>query len=69
MIMKLKLWHAILAGLQIVTAGTALASFIGEKPAALIVLAVGAVQVGLGTYVGDPAQSTPPAPPAGGTPS
>ncbi len=40
--MSVRLVHAILAGLQILTAGTALADVIGPRWAALIALVVGA---------------------------
>lgn len=42
---------SVLAGLQILTAGTALADVIGDKPAGLIVLAIAAVQAGMSFYV------------------
>lgn len=42
--------HAVLAGLQILTGGTALADLIGVRTFALVVLAVGAVQASLATY-------------------
>ena len=42
---------SVLAGLQILTAGTALADVIGAQTAGLIVLAVAAVQAGMSFYV------------------
>jgi hypothetical protein len=42
---------SVLAGLQILTAGTALADVIGKDVAGLIVLAVAAVQAGMSFYV------------------
>lgn len=46
------LLFAITAGLQSMTAGAGLATFIGSKPAGLIALLVGALQLGLTTYEG-----------------
>lgn len=48
--MTIRIIHAILAGLQILTAGSALADVIGERWAALIALMVGAVQAGVAAY-------------------
>lgn len=42
---------SILAGLQILTAGAALGDIVGPKPAAMLVLAVAAVQGGMSFYV------------------
>lgn len=42
---------SVLAGLQILTAGTVLAEVIGAQTAGLVVLAVAAVQAGMSFYV------------------
>lgn len=45
------IFMSILAGLQVLTAGTALADIIGVELAGLLVLAVAALQIGLQFYV------------------
>lgn len=42
---------SILAGLQVLTGGTALADIIGKDAAGLIILAIAAIQVGMTFYV------------------
>lgn len=48
--MWLRVITAVLAALQIVTAGTALADYIGPKAAGLAALVIGAAQAGLAVY-------------------
>ena len=48
--MNARLAHAILAGAQVVTAGSALADLIGGRWAAFIALLVGAGQAGVAVY-------------------
>jgi dolichyl-phosphate-mannose--protein O-mannosyl transferase len=55
--------HTVLAGMQVLTAGTALSDVIGVKWFAFIVLVVGAAQVSLATYQAGQ-DAGPPAPPA-----
>lgn len=50
--MNLRLLQALLAGAQILTAGTALADVIGLRWAALIALVVGSAQAALTAYNG-----------------
>jgi hypothetical protein len=59
--MNVRLVHAILAGAQILTAGTTLADLLGARIAGAIVLVVGAVQGGVAAYQYGQA-STPAAP-------
>lgn len=42
---------SILAGAQVLTAGSALADIIGAKPAALVVIVIAAIQAGMTFYV------------------
>lgn len=56
--MSLRLWTAILAALQILTAGTVLTEVVGVKWAALAALLIGAAQAGTAVYMrGVPADS------------
>lgn len=53
--------HAVLAGAQILTAGTTLADILGLRTAGLIVLIVGACQGAIAAYqVGSAPAATPP---------
>lgn len=47
----LLIWQSVLAGLQVIAGGTALADLVNERWAGLFVLIVGAAQVGTATFV------------------
>lgn len=49
---RLAALHAVLAGLQVITAGVALADVLGTKPASLASLVVAGAQAGLAAYTG-----------------
>lgn len=49
--MSLRLWTAILGGLQVVTASANLADLVGDKWALWVILLVGAAQAGTAIYM------------------